>query len=442
MRYNSIIPMAEKPPTRSGRTDMSEFFVWIFILFLLLTLLGNFAVWLNRLLGKDTGAPGIGSPALTLRDTDVFESAGGSFKGLQTRGARGTVIGGPEEVDGETWWEIDFKDPPDGWVRADDFSFPEAGALGVGSRVRADGAQDIFDTPKGSLLGTQASGARGTIIGGPEDAGGETWWNTDFAFPPDGWLPESGLKSIASLSSLAGIGDPVEFLTDARMYASAGAERLLGLVKKGARGLITGGPVDVGGISWWRVAVGGVEGWVREDVLSAVTGNGTLGDESGEGSMSPFLRTLLLFSYFFSALFGAVALYSRIKAQMIFAAYTRRLNAIADAASVEQKEESSRFDDVLTHVEADTPAHWRLAIIEADILLDEALKERGFLDASLADKLKQLTRGDLASLDKAWEAHKVRNQIAHTGSDFILTQREARRIVGLYEEVLRELEYL
>ena len=158
--------------------------------------------------------------------------------------------------------------------------------------------------------------------------------------------------------------------------------------------------------------------------------------------MGLFLKTLLAFSYFFSILFALIALYAYMKANALFGAYTRRLNAIADAAHEEIQKEDSRWDEILTHIEADTPANWRLAIIEADIMLDEPLRERGFLNASLADKLKELTRGDLASLDKAWEAHRVRNQIAHTGSDFILTQREARRVIGLYEEVLRELESL
>jgi hypothetical protein len=38
-------------------------------------------------------------------------------------------------------------------------------------------------------------------------------------------------------------------------------------------------------------------------------------------------------------------------------------------------------------------------------------------------------------LDEAWEAHRVRNQVAHEGSDFILSQREARRAVELYRKV-------
>jgi hypothetical protein len=60
---------------------------------------------------------------------------------------------------------------------------------------------------------------------------------------------------------------------------------------------------------------------------------------------------------------------------------------------------------------------------------------------TLGDKLKQATRGDFKTLDAAWEAHRVRNQIAHEGSDFILTKHEAKRVIALYETVFEEFKY-
>jgi hypothetical protein len=85
---------------------------------------------------------------------------------------------------------------------------------------------------------------------------------------------------------------------------------------------------------------------------------------------------------------------------------------------------------------------WRLAIIEADSMLEEALESRGISGDGIGEKLKNSTPGDLASLPAAWEAHLVRNNIAHEGSAYDLSQREARRTIQLYEVVFRELGYL
>jgi hypothetical protein len=42
------------------------------------------------------------------------------------------------------------------------------------------------------------------------------------------------------------------------------------------------------------------------------------------------------------------------------------------------------------------------------------------------------------SYENAWEAHKVRNRIAHEGVKFELTQNEAKRVYKLYATVFEE----
>lgn len=90
---------------------------------------------------------------------------------------------------------------------------------------------------------------------------------------------------------------------------------------------------------------------------------------------------------------------------------------------------------------SDSPSDWRLGIIEADIYMDRQFDAKGFWGDTVGDKLKNLT----ASPDKfpavqiAWEAHKVRNRIAHDGADFSLTMPEARRVLSYYEIVFRDL---
>ena len=85
---------------------------------------------------------------------------------------------------------------------------------------------------------------------------------------------------------------------------------------------------------------------------------------------------------------------------------------------------------------------WRLAIIEADIYMDKLLDARGYHGDTVSDKLKQITPAELGSIQIAWEAHKVRNRIAHDGASFVLTQPEARRVLSYFEIVFRDLEVI
>lgn len=99
---------------------------------------------------------------------------------------------------------------------------------------------------------------------------------------------------------------------------------------------------------------------------------------------------------------------------------------------------NSRMDDVFMHIESDNPNDWKLAIIEADIILDDLLKQRGYAGNSLGERLKSISPAQLATLNDAWEAHKIRNHIAHDGADFVLTHRLAQDTINRYRRVFTE----
>ena len=104
--------------------------------------------------------------------------------------------------------------------------------------------------------------------------------------------------------------------------------------------------------------------------------------------------------------------------------------------------ETSRWQYILTLLQGTNESNWRQAIIEADIILDELLTRLGYVGTSVGEKLKQVNPAYFQTLNNAWEAHKVRNEIAHRGSAFSLTDRIAYRTIANYEAVFREHEEL
>ena len=101
-----------------------------------------------------------------------------------------------------------------------------------------------------------------------------------------------------------------------------------------------------------------------------------------------------------------------------------------------------RWARVLEQARGGAEHGWRLAILEADIMLNELLDMQGLKGETMAEKMKQADRASFNSIDAAWEAHKIRNRIAHDGTEHALNQREARRVIGLYEKVFREFGYI
>ncbi len=100
-----------------------------------------------------------------------------------------------------------------------------------------------------------------------------------------------------------------------------------------------------------------------------------------------------------------------------------------------------RWENVIRHIESTNQNDWKQAILEADMMLDDILTSMGYRGESVGEKLKRVVKGDFATLNEAWEAHKVRNDIAHT-PNFNLTQHIALATVNLYKKVFEEFFYI
>jgi len=133
----------------------------------------------------------------------------------------------------------------------------------------------------------------------------------------------------------------------------------------------------------------------------------------------------------------------RRKESLIFEAKPKVENDAKEIAmSPAEKKFTDKWTKILVHADSSNQNDWRLAIIEADIILGEILEKLGYQGESIGEMLKRVAKGDFKTLDEAWEAHKVRNAIAHQGSDLVLTQREAKRVIGLYQKVFEEFQYI
>ena len=78
-----------------------------------------------------------------------------------------------------------------------------------------------------------------------------------------------------------------------------------------------------------------------------------------------------------------------------------------------------------------------MSILNADKLLDRALKERAFSGQTMGERMTSASR-EFTKRDATWGAHKLRNQIAHEENvriNFALT----RRVLQSYKQSLKDL---
>lgn len=163
---------------------------------------------------------------------------------------------------------------------------------------------------------------------------------------------------------------------------------------------------------------------------------------------SKFLMTLYHIWEVYSVvalLFSAVLIYGIIYARLRVGQLLSDEKAAVHAAEVAYREQygdhkvHDRFESIMEHASSDNPNDWRLAIIEADIVLEELLDQRGFPGTTIGERLKSASPQTFKALDDAWKAHKVRNEIAHRGGDFILTKRLVNETIAHYQRAFTEL---
>lgn len=102
---------------------------------------------------------------------------------------------------------------------------------------------------------------------------------------------------------------------------------------------------------------------------------------------------------------------------------------------------SHRWETVVGHIDSPNQNDWKQAIIEADMILDSILTTMGYRGESVGEKLKRVATGDFQSVQDAWDAHKVRNDIAHTPG-FELTHHDAKHTINMYRKVFEEFYYI
>lgn len=155
--------------------------------------------------------------------------------------------------------------------------------------------------------------------------------------------------------------------------------------------------------------------------------------------ISEILFRLKLTSFIFSFVFGGLAVYFIVQFQKLvglkaqMAKLALRIPEAASGGAIQ-----SKWQEIMRHMDSDREAEWKFAIIEADKLINDSLRLAGYPGDTMGERLMNIEKSQLLSLEGLWEAHKIRNKLAHD-VNYFLRYSEARRAIQFYENTLREL---
>jgi hypothetical protein len=85
----------------------------------------------------------------------------------------------------------------------------------------------------------------------------------------------------------------------------------------------------------------------------------------------------------------------------------------------------------------DDTSSFSLTVLNADKLLDQALRERGVKGETMGERMKA-AKDTWSSANNVWAAHKLRNRIAHE-SEVQVSYDDARRALVAFKQALRDV---
>ena len=110
----------------------------------------------------------------------------------------------------------------------------------------------------------------------------------------------------------------------------------------------------------------------------------------------------------------------------------------AGLAGLPKRKMSKEWKAVLKKLEAGDESNLKLAVIEADRILDNILKKINYPGDNMGERLKHVTPAQIANIEAVWQAHKIRNNIVHD-PDFRLTRADAENAVKIFQRALEDL---
>lgn len=246
----------------------------------------------------------------------------------------------------------------------------------------------------------------------------------------------SHTRPIASLSNP--IGSRIVSINTTDVYNSPDG-RKIGSQKVNARGKILQGPVTVNGVRYWYVDFDkDPDGWVKESDIAYL--------ESEPNFFERMLISLLNIIWYVKIIlifFCVVAIFCIIYlSRKLTELKVNEAKLLYPQSPQVIETVSPQWTKILSHTESLNENDWRQAIIEADIMLEDILDRLSLPGETMSEKLKAVEKSDFTTIDNAWEAHKIRNQIAHEGSAFALSQRKTKEVIALYQSVFEEFKVI
>lgn len=129
-----------------------------------------------------------------------------------------------------------------------------------------------------------------------------------------------------------------------------------------------------------------------------------------------------------------------ILAIIVLVLLINRFKKTGRSKNIDKQYFKKKWEEIEKAVDMRSEMGYKMAIIEADKLLDDAFKKLMIAGSTMGERLKVIIY-KYPNLRKVWEAHVIRNKISHESS-FKLYDNTAKKAISIYKDALKEIGIL
>lgn len=171
--------------------------------------------------------------------------------------------------------------------------------------------------------------------------------------------------------------------------------------------------------------------------------------------MDIFLNNLINFfsGFYHSAFFSVIKFIAGIYAAVLFVdivlivilrgvGYDVRIMLKGmDMPAVSKSKMQKKWAKIKERLKSGNPSQYKVAILEADIVIDKVLSDMRYPGENLTERLEKIKPAQLPGYEDLKNAHEIRNRIIHE-ADFSVDREKAKEIIEVYEKLLENFELL
>jgi hypothetical protein len=151
------------------------------------------------------------------------------------------------------------------------------------------------------------------------------------------------------------------------------------------------------------------------------------------------LFTLKIIFISVSVLFALGIIFFLLKSSYLKEVFGENLEDLASYKDFGLKKRLKRWRKIKKKLErSKNEARWKICLIEAEKFLNQTLKEIGYGEGELDEKLKKLTKNDVSDLDHFLRAHQPCQDVIRD-PDYRLTKERTQEVIENFEKALKEL---